>query len=103
MYSNNVKVDVDEEYWSPSRALHTILERPQMYPKDYTYIVLGKIGPTGKTWLTNALIDNGYKAFDLTESLYKLIDYPEDTIDNNWFSVNHTQKFIVIILHRRIK
>lgn len=87
--------------WSTNRIFKTIIDSPHAYPKDYTYLILGQVGPTGKTWLANELIHHGYKAFELTESLYDLISYPDDT--DNYCTINHVQKFVAIVLNRRIK
>ena len=86
--------------WSPARLLDHILKSPTKFPKDYTYVILGRVGPTGKTWLTKELNNRGYKAFDLTESMYNLIDYPNDSND---YRIDQWQKFVTIVLNRRIK
>lgn len=87
--------------WSTNRIFKTIIDSPNTYPKDYTYLILGQVGPTGKTWLTNELVHHEYKAFDLAEDLYNLLDYRNDT--DNICVVNHVQKFVTIVLNRRIK
>ena len=87
--------------WTTNRIFRTILDSPNKYPKDYTYLILGQVGPTGKTWLTNELIHHGYNAFDLTETLYDQLDYRNP--DDNICTVDHIQKFVTIVLNRRIK
>lgn len=47
--------------------LNIILSNPEKYKKDYKYIIDGKSGPTGKSWLTRKLIEAGYNAIDVSD------------------------------------
>lgn len=82
-----------------SRLFHYILDNQIKFPKDYTYIILGKIGPTGKTWLCKALTDKGFKAFDISEDIFDLADYQDE---NNHCVINHFQKHVVVVLNQRL-
>lgn len=68
--------------------------------KDYTYIILGRSGPTGKSWLRYRLIEAGYNAVELSEDIIWLVEY---TDDKNHFIVNHMQKMVLIVLNRSIR
>lgn len=45
-----------------------------------TYIILGRPGPTGKTWLQRKLTDLGYNAIEISEgiALSGAIEYMDD-------------------------
>lgn len=43
-----------------------------------TYIVCGKPGPTGKTWLWNELRKAGHDAIELSEGLGRFVDYRDN-------------------------
>lgn len=65
--------------------------------KDYTYIILGQPGPTGKTWLTAELLGHGFKAFEITNEVFDLVLYRDD---KNHFIVDDDNKKVVIVLNR---
>lgn len=46
--------------------------------KDRTFIICGKIGPTGKTWLTDALRKAGHNAIEISEGIFDLVRYNDD-------------------------
>lgn len=66
---------------------------------DYVYIILGRPGPTGKTWLCEALRHSGIKAFEISESVYSLVRY--DDLCNHYV-VDHASKTVTIILNKRL-
>lgn len=66
--------------------------------KEYTYIILGEAGPTGKTWLTSELKKQGFKAFEITENIYDLVFYYDS---RNHYIIDHDNKQIVIVLNNR--
>lgn len=65
--------------------------------KDYTFIITGKIGPTGKTWLTNKLRESGYTAIEITDQLYTLVDYIFP--DRNAVHFDRINRTAVIVLN----
>lgn len=70
---------------TPQEIYERIISSTELYPKDYIYIIDGKSGPTGKTWLTEKLLSKGYLAIDKTNriSYNKLIDDNENSMDCN--------------------
>ena len=65
--------------------------------RDYTVVILGKSGPTGKTWLCTALKEHGFNAVEISEDIMYLVDYGLD--DRNHCFVNHEQKLVTVILN----
>lgn len=65
--------------------------------KDYTFIITGKIGPTGKTWLTDKLRESGYNAIEITNQLYTLVDYTFP--DRNAVHFDRINRTAVIVLN----
>jgi hypothetical protein len=82
---------------SPSRILYEILKDECI--RDYTYVILGKSGPTGKTWLWDKLRNEGFGVIEISEDIYKLVDY---TDDHNHCIVDNFRKTIIIILNKRL-
>ena len=80
-----------------SRALEYIKKE---YGADYTYVILGRSGPTGKTWLRTQLVEAGYNAVELSEDIIWLVEY---TDDKNHFIVNRMQKMVIVVLNRSIR
>lgn len=66
---------------------------------SYTYLILGRPGPTGKTWLTNALAHRGLAAMEITEGLLNVVDYGDDI---NHVIIDHDAKYVLIILNKPI-
>ena len=63
----------------------------------WTYIILGRSGPTGKTYMRNRLKENGYNAVELTESLYRVIGYIDEY---NHYIVDEVNKTVTIVLNK---
>lgn len=65
-----------------------------------TYIILGRPGPTGKTWLQKKLEDLGYNAIEISEAmaLSDAIEYK----DNNNHVVELPSGTTVVILNKYI-
>lgn len=61
-----------------------------------TYIICGKNGPTGKTWLWNELCKAGHNAIEITEGLGGFVDYRdnENHMRNNGFGL------VIIVLNK---
>ena len=68
--------------------------------RDGTYVILGKPGPTGKTYLYNKLVALGYNAIDISEGimLSNAVEYKDDA--------NHIVElpfdYTVIILNQKL-
>lgn len=69
-------------------------------PHEYTYIIMGKPGPTGKTWLCDKLRQRGYNACEVSESLCWLIDYHDN---NNHYLIKNEYRVVVIILNQPVE
>lgn len=82
------------------RASNTLEYIKKTYGIDYTYVILGRSGPTGKSWLREHLVEAGYNAVELSEDIIGLVEY---TDDKNHFIVNRMQKMVIIVLNRSIR
>ena len=65
--------------------------------KDWTYIIFGRGGPTGKTHLCAELKRGGYNAIEITEEVYPFLEYRDE---RNHFLVYEQSKCLVIILNK---
>lgn len=90
--------DMNLPSMSPSRILRWILEhKTDEALEDYVYIILGRGGrPTGKTWIYNGLKLHGFKAFEITEGVFDLVDY---TDDKNHLIIDDINKYAIIVLN----
>lgn len=70
----------------------------QIY-RGYTYYILGRCGPTGKTWLTEKLIEHGYRAVEL-EALNWLVF---DLLRRNYVYIDRGTRSVYIILNKPLK
>lgn len=88
----------DSEKLTPAKILEGI-SKLLLNSNEYTYIVLGRIGPTGKTWICDQLRKLGYSAFEISEDICWLVHY----IDNkNHVRIDENQKVCTIILNTPI-
>lgn len=89
----------NEHYdWTPQEILHSIIDTNRIFREDeYTYIIMGQHGPTGKTWLCNALKAEGFNAIEITELIYDLVDYCDN---KNHFRRDIINKRVVIVLNK---
>ena len=78
------------------KQLLAIIELDNVQIKDYTFFILGKTGPTGKSWLTKELNSRGYSAFELSEDMWKFVKYNDD---ENHCAINKFNKQVIIILN----
>lgn len=89
---------------TPSRILRYFVENAFFQVEHeklpYTFIILGRGGPTGKTWLCNGLKKYGFRAFELSESITSLVDYSDY---KNHVIKNSLDRSIVIILNQFLK
>lgn len=65
--------------------------------KSWTYIITGKTGPTGKTYIRDLLRRNGYNAVEISEDIFSLIEYKDD---ENHFLVNDGAKYAIIVRNK---
>lgn len=66
------------------------------FTSEYLYLILGKPGPTGKTWLTQKLKERGCQAAELSEELAPFLNADRF----NHVVVDDLEKQVVIILNR---
>ena len=85
---------------SPSRILNAIVCHDMAEEfRSYVCVVLGKPGPTGKTWLVDMLTSRGFRAMEISNDLLFLVEYCDD---RNHIAVDHYHKQIVIVLNKPI-
>ena len=68
--------------------------------RERTYIIMGRSGPTGKTWLLNELRAHGFTAFEITDDIFELVEY--QYTEENYVIRNEFSKHTVIVLNRPI-
>ena len=86
--------------WTPRDILDTILSSKNLFnPEEYTYIIMGHVGPTGKTWLCNELRHHGHNAIEITDQIYDIVDYHDE---HNYFRRDVVNKQVVIVLNKKI-
>lgn len=87
--------------YKPSEDLIAFIEtiENRVFNPEYTYIILGKNGPTGKTYLTNVLTQNGYRAVEITEAVLNMVDYKLDDFENH-YKFDSYRKVAVVVLNK---
>jgi hypothetical protein len=86
--------------WAPQDILNAILSSKNLFnPEEYTYIIMGRVGPTGKTWLCNELRRNGHNAIEITNQIYDIVDYHDE---HNYFRRDVVNKQVIIVLNKVI-
>ena len=89
----------DSANLTPAKILEGI-SKLLLNSNEYTYIVLGRVGPTGKTWLCDRLRKLGYSAFEISEDICWLVSYIDD---ENYVRIDEYRKVCVIVLNTPIK
>lgn len=84
---------------TPNEILKQILKERDMSSIS-EYIILGKSGPTGKTWLWDHLRKNGLNATDLSEQLIGLVKYSDN---NNHYIGPILGNKALIVLNRPLE
>lgn len=87
-------------YSRPQDVLWFARLKEELDDTPWNYIILGKTGPTGKTYLWTLLRNNGFNAIEITENIYPWVEYNDDT---NHFLVDEFRKQVVIVLNRPLK
>lgn len=64
--------------------------------KSWVYIITGRPGLTGKTFLYEQLKKNGYNAIEISEDIVDLVDYRDS---KNHYIVNWEKKQLLIVLN----
>lgn len=83
-------------------SVHEILRHIKSDPcnLENTYIILGAPGPTGKTWLTDRLTEDGCRAFEISEDISDLLFYRDD---KNHYLPNYFNKVVTIVLNKPLE
>ena len=88
----------------PKSAKHILLyaESRHSMGEDPIYVICGKNGPTGKTWLANALQKAGHNAIEISEGLGGFVDYRdnENHMRDAGFSFMSNSGMVVIVLNK---
>lgn len=66
------------------------------FRKDYLFLILGKSGPTGKTYLTQKLREHGLQVSELSEELAPFLKADKF----NHVIIDDLEKQVVVILNR---
>lgn len=66
--------------------------------RDWVYIITGRPGPTGKTFLCQKLKQNGYNAFEISEVAAGVLDYKDN---KNHYKVDYVNKQLLIVLNKK--
>lgn len=72
-------------------------KRAMLYGKA-TFIICGKGGPTGKSWLCNELKKAGHIAIEISEGINRFVSYDDD--QNHMCEAGFNQ--VVVVLNKRI-
>ena len=67
---------------------------------DYTIVILGRPGPTGKTWLCNTLKQHGFNAVEISDEMAHLVDWMD--ISRNHCFVDLEDKHVVVVLNKEL-
>lgn len=84
--------------YKPTKSLSKFIDDIEkgVFNKDVTYIILGKNGPTGKTYLADWLKKKGFNAIEITEDLLGYVSYIDD---KNHFVLNRFGDTITVLLN----
>lgn len=91
-------ISIGKTTMSPQEILNMIIEIKERY-RDRIFIIMGKSGPTGKSWLTYALRIHGFNAIEISEDISGLVDFKDDF---NHF-IDDEYKKIVIVLNKSLE
>ena len=99
IFGNSPEQDIDLASNTPGRILIHITHEIEN-AKEYTYLIMGRFGPTGKTWLWDALTRQGYNAVEITEDVCEYVIYRHAS--KNTYYVNPRKKLVIITLNKLI-
>lgn len=69
-------------------------------PTEMTYLVMGRGGPTGKTWLVDQLTNAGYRAIDIAEGAFEFIISRQTK--GNYMKIDTKNKIVYISLNEPV-
>lgn len=84
--------------YTPSKTLAKFIKEIEngKFETIKTFIITGKNGPTGKTYLTNLLKKKGFNSIEITEDLLGYVSYIDD---KNHFILTKFGDAITVILN----
>lgn len=88
----------DVKLGTARQVLHIAAQKASMGEKPL-YIICGKPGPTGKTWLWNALRQAGHNAVEITDAIGPFVDYRDN--ENHIHDGGFGQ--VVIVLNKPLR
>jgi hypothetical protein len=98
VFTNSWGQEIALDSMRPSRILRHILEELDN-SKDYLYLIMGKFGPTGKTWLCEGLKQEGYVAMEITEEVDLYAIYRD--CENHYY-VDPSKKLVIVVLNKHL-
>lgn len=84
-------------YASDPREIYEQIVAHREWYCDYTIIVMGKHGPTGKTSLCDRLNHSQFNAIEISQLIFENVSYKDN---DNHVEIDDCEKTIVIILNR---
>lgn len=84
---------------TPTNILRIIREDVHAFD-GYIFIILGRPGPTGKSWLYNRLVDECLSVVEPNEHLCGLVKYTDDF---NHIDVSQSKREITIVLNAPVE
>lgn len=100
---NNLEKTIVAKYGklTPPKILRYFIDdtffKTEHEKRPYTFIVMGRSGQTGKTWLTFGLKRYGLKALELSESIFGLVDYRDC---ENHVIADDLDRTIIVVLNK---
>lgn len=89
----------DIKHLTTEDIYHRIVYDRTITPDDYTCIITGRSGPTGKSWLASQLNTIGYTAIEISEPL-GISGTVTFNGNENHFIIDDFRKTVVIVLNR---
>lgn len=84
---------------TPQNIYYRLVKSDTLERKDYLYVILGRPGPTGKTWLRDKLRAAGLLAVEVVTGLDYFVEFKDN---KNHYTVDDEQEQVVIILNERL-
>lgn len=87
--------------YTPTKSLASFIKdiENSRFETIKTFIITGKNGPTGKTYLTYLLKKKGFNAIEITEDLLGYVSYIDD---KNHFILNRFGNTITVVLNEQL-
>ena len=84
---------------TPQNIYKRLLMEDTPERKDYLYVIMGQVGPTGKTWLRDKLRESGRLTVEVMESIYNFVEFKDN---KNHYTVDDLNEQVIIILNERL-